>query len=213
MVMCRKQRNLRRGHLPVLLSAIASLTMGLAVPSATTTNAHDNHRKAEVNTEQVQGRRIPDVRLTDQNGHRVRFLSDVLRQRRALISFIYTSCKTTCPMVGATVAKVAEQFQKDSSDLAIVSVSVDPDYDTPARLLSWRTEYGDIPQWTLLTGPKREIDQLLRAFGAYSANREDHSEILLLGPDEAGKWTRMSSLAAWYEVAAAIRAATVPAAK
>jgi protein SCO1/2 len=182
--------------------------MGMALPCATQSDAHDHAHKADITAEQIGGRRIPDVRLTDQNGHQVRFLSDVLRQRTALVSFIYTSCTTTCPLVGATMAAVAEHFQKDSPNLAIISVSVDPDYDTPARLLTWRERYGDIPQWTLLTGPKREIEQLLRALGAYSANLEDHSDILLVGPDVAGKWTRMSSLAAWDKVAAAVRAAS-----
>jgi protein SCO1 len=195
------------------LSPIAALTIGLAVCWPRDTKAHDDHHKREIKTEQVQARRVPDVRLTDQGGHQVRFLSDVLRQRPAVISFIYTSCETTCPLVGATVAAVAEHFQKDSSKFAIVSVSVDPNHDTPARLLTWRERYGDIPQWTLLTGPKRDVDQLLRALGTYSANLEDHSDILLLGPDAAGRWTRMSAFAETDKITAAIQAATVPAAK
>lgn len=210
--MWRNRRNSHPRHSLALLGALASLTIVLAVPSATRTNAHDRHdQKKEVPSEEIQGRRIPDVRLTDQNGRQMRFLSDVLRQRTAVISFIYTSCQSTCPLVGATVASVTEQFQKDDLNLAIVSVSVDPGNDTPERLLAWRERYGDIPHWTLLTGPKREIEQLLRALGAYSANLEDHSEILLVGPNPAGKWTRMSSLAAADKVAAVIRAATAPA--
>ncbi len=204
----RNRRDLPPAYPLPLLSGIALLTIGVAVLWAKATNAHDH--KQPIGTEQVQGRQIPDVRLTDQNGHQVRFRSDVLRQRMAVISFIYTSCTTTCPLVGATVATVAEHVQKDGSDVALVSISVDPEYDTPARLLAWRERYGDIPRWTLLTGPKREIVQLLRSLGAYSANLEDHSDILLVGPDTAGRWTRISSLAAWEKVAAAIRAATSP---
>jgi len=190
------------------LTAIAALSIGLAAPWSTNSRAHEHERKGASETEQVPGLRIPDVRLTDQTGRQVHFLSDVLRQRTALISFIYTSCETTCPLVGATVAAVAEDSHNVGSNLAIISVTVDPNYDTPARLLAWRERYGDIPQWTLLTGPKREIDQLLRAFGAYSASLEDHPDLMLVGPDAAGRWTRMSSLAAWDKVAAAIRAMT-----
>jgi protein SCO1/2 len=189
------------------LFAIASLTLALALPWSAQTEAHDHLRKAEVNTLQIRARPIPDVRLTDQSGHQVRFASDVLRQRPALISFVYTRCTTTCPLVGATVATVTENLQADAEKLAIVSISIDPDYDTPDRLLDWRKLHGDIPQWTLLTGPKREINQLLRALGAYSPNLEDHSEILLVGPNASGQWVRMSSLAAWDKVAAEVRAA------
>jgi protein SCO1/2 len=189
------------------LFAIASLTLALALPWSARTDAHDGHHKAEVDTRHIRARPVPDVRLTDQSGRQVRFSSDVLRQRPALISFIYTRCTTTCPLVGATVATVIENLQADAEKLAIVSITVDPDYDTPDRLLDWRKLHGNIPQWTLLTGSKREINQLLRALGAYSPNLEDHSEILLVGPNASGQWVRMSSLAAWDKVAAEVRAA------
>jgi protein SCO1/2 len=198
-------RKPRASHLR--FCAVAALTLALAWSART--DAHDHHRKAEPDTLQIRARPIPDVRLTDQSGHQVRFASDVLRQRPALISFIYTRCTTTCPLVGATVATVTEKLEADAAKLAIVSITVDPDYDTPDRLSDWRKLHGDMPQWTLLTGAKRDINQLLRALGAYSANLEDHSEILLIGPTASGQWVRMSSLAAWDTVAAHVRAAAL----
>jgi protein SCO1 len=201
----RKNRPKARWRIFPIPSGIRLLSVALAVLCGTYVNAHE--QKKAVGTEQVAARRIPDVILTDQDGHQIRFLSDVLQKRAALISFIYTSCKTTCPLVGATVAMVAEQIQNDVPDAAIVSISVDPEYDTPARLLAWRQQYGDVPQWTLLTGPKRDIQRLLRSLGAYSASLEDHSDILLVGSSAPGQWTRMSSLAAWDKVTAAVRAA------
>jgi protein SCO1/2 len=190
------------------LHTVTSLTLAPAMLWAARTEAHDHPKAEGVNTQQIRARPIPDVRLTDQNGRQVQFTSDVLRQGPALISFIYTSCTTTCPLVGATVAAVTEHLEADFADLAIISISIDPEYDTPGRLLAWREQYGELPRWTLLTGPKRDIKELLRAFGAYSPNLEEHSEILLVGPNAAGQWTRMSSLAAWDKVAAVIRTAT-----
>ena len=188
-----------------LWSGMRVLGVALAMLCGGYVDAHEQHKHAD--TEQVRTHRIPDVALTDQDGHQVRFVSDVLQKRTALISFIYTSCKTTCPLVGATMAKVAEQIEHDLPDAVIVSISVDPEYDTPARLSAWRHEYGEVPQWTLLTGPKREIERLLRSLGAYSPSLEDHSDVLLIGSGRAGHWTRMTSLAAWDKVAAAVRAA------
>jgi protein SCO1 len=201
-----------RPHRRIMVSALAAMGIGLIGLGVPGLRAHEHHGGSSTDaSEQVGGLRIPDVQLTDQDGHPVHVLSEVLRHRVALVSFIYTSCTTTCPLVGATVAAVAEDLKKQYSDLVIVSVSIDPVYDTPARLLAWRERYGELPQWTLLTGPKREINQLLRAFGAYSASLEDHQDILMVGPNAAGRWTRMSSLAASDVVAAAVRAAMVPA--
>jgi len=190
-------------------SGLLIATVMLALAWSARSGAHDHHHMSEPDTAQIHARPIPDVRLTDESGHQVRFASDVLRQRPALISFIYTRCTTTCPLVGATVATVTEKLQADAGKLAIVSITVDPDYDTPERLLDWRKLYGDIPQWTLLTGPKSDITQLLRAFGAYSPNLEDHADILLIGPDASGEWVRMSALASWEAVEAKVRAAAL----
>jgi protein SCO1 len=195
------------------LRSIAALNISLALcwPGATLAQDHHQHHDnvitEAIKAEPVEARRIPDIQLTDQRGHQARFLSDVLRQRVAIVSFIYTSCETTCPLVGATVAAIADDFQREGANLAIVSISVDPDFDTPARLLAWRERFGDLPQWTLLTGPRREVEQLLRAFGTYSANIDDHSDILLIGPDAAGRWTRLSAFAETDLIAAAIRSA------
>lgn len=210
--MRRERRTAGRQRLLPMVSVLAAMAIGLIGPGSPGLGAHEHHGgiKSEVGSELVSDLRIPDVQLTDQDGHPVHILSEVLRHRLALVSFIYTSCQTTCPLVGATVAAVADDLKKEHSDLVIVSVSIDPDYDTPARLLAWRERYGELPQWTLLTGPKREINQLLRAFGVYSANLEDHQDILMVGPNAAGRWTRMNALAASDVVTAAVRAAMVP---
>lgn len=188
---------------------VAALYVLLTAGGPASVHAQDHHHHHESNKaaeepEPVGARRIPDVGLTDQSGHQVHFVSDILQQHAAVISFIYTSCATTCPLVGATMAAMADRFQKDRSGVAVLSVSVDPDYDTPSRLLAWRQRFGDNPQWTLLTGNKPDVEQLLRALGAYSVNLEDHADILLIGPDPAGRWTRLSAFADMDTIATAV---------
>src|SRR5437588_9180890 len=115
---------------------IIPAALGGAVLWTARSEAHDHHKThdrqmaAEISTEQVRLRAIPDIRLTDQNGRQVRFASDVLGQRPALISFIYTICTTTCPLVGATVAAVTEHLDAELPDLAVVAISIDHEYDT-----------------------------------------------------------------------------------
>jgi protein SCO1 len=204
-VIRRNWRGCRAALLLVLLGVVGLAIGSLTVHRGTSVEPQDRHDMLRV--ERVRWEGMPEVRLTNQNGDEVGFLSDVLKKRTALISFIYTGCSTICPLVGATIAAVAEDLQKDNSNVAIVSISIDPDWDTPAQLLAWRNLYGDIPEWTLLTGRRPEIDKLLRSLGAYSANLEDHSDILLVGPHSDGQWTRMSSLASPAEVAGTVRAA------
>jgi protein SCO1 len=185
--------------------AILALTLGLAVAAATHAAPRDDGPQA--GTERAQRLNIPDAPVTDQDGRRVRFLSDVVRQRPAVVSFIFTGCSSTCPLVGATMAAVADRLRTDKLDSALVSISVDPENDTPAALTSWRAQFGNIPQWTLLTGSKSDVDRLLRAFRSYFADPDDHPDILMIGPDATGTWTRMSAPAPANDVVSAIRAA------
>src|SRR5262249_24464715 len=104
-------------------SGLLIATLMLTLAWSARSGAHDHHHKTEPDTLQIRARPIPDVRLTDESVHEVRFASDVLRQRPALISFIYTRCTTTCPLVGATVATVTEKLQADASKIAIVSIT------------------------------------------------------------------------------------------
>jgi protein SCO1/2 len=199
----------RACRLLLLSILVAALNVFLAAGGPAAAQAQDRHHHHESNKgaekpEPVEARRIPDVSLTDQTGRQVHFVSDILQQHAAVVSFIYTSCETTCPLVGATMAAIADRFQKDRSSVAVLSVTVDPDYDTPARLLAWRERFGDNPQWTLLTGNKPDVEQLLRALGVYSANLDDHADILLIGPDAAGRWTRLSAFADMDTIATAV---------
>jgi protein SCO1 len=201
-----RNRGLRTGH-SRRGAAKAILSLAFILITGANIGAPAADRGIEAGKEHAQRLDIPDMKITNQDGRQVRFLSDVVRRRPAVVSFIFTGCSSTCPLVGATMAAVADRVQKDNLDSALVSISVDPENDTPAALLSWRAQFGDIPQWTLVTGPKSDIDRLLRAFRSYFADPEDHPDILMIGPDATGTWTRMSAPAPANDVISAIRAA------
>jgi protein SCO1/2 len=72
---------------------------------------------------------------------------------------------------------------------------VDPATDTPERLKEWGAKFHAADGWIFVTGHKTQIDELLRALGASSARREDHSPTVLIGNDAQGSWTRTYGLA------------------
>jgi protein SCO1/2 len=143
--------------------------------------------------------RVPDVTLIDQDGRKVRFASDVVAGKVVAVSFIFTTCTTICPPLGATFGKLRRLL---GSRVQLISVSVDPLNDTPARLKAWAAKFGGGPGWTLLTGPKPEVDRLLRALQAYTPNFGDHSPLILLGNAATGTWERTSGLVPAADIAA-----------
>ena len=138
---------------------------------------------------------IPDTELLDQNGRKIHFYSDLVKGQTVVINFIFTTCTTICPPLGATFARVQKELgDKVGRDVRFISISVDPATDTPERLKAWGAKFHAGEGWTLLTGNKPEVDELLRALGASSARREDHSPTVLIGNVAHGIWTRTYGL-------------------
>ena len=143
------------------------------------------------------GMSIPDVELLDQDGRKVHFYTDLVKGRTVAINFIFTTCTTICPPLGATFARVQRELgERAGRDVQLISISVDPVTDTPERLKDWGAKFKAGPGWTLVTGPKQQVDELLRALSASTARREDHTPTVLVGNDAAGQWTRAYGLTA-----------------
>ena len=143
------------------------------------------------------GKAVPDVELLDQDGRRVRFYSDLVRGKVVAINFIFTTCTTVCPPLGATFARIQRDVgERAGRDVHLISISVDPATDTPERLRAWGAKFKAGPGWTLVTGAKPQVDELLAALGASSARREDHTPTVLVGNDATGQWARAYGLTA-----------------
>jgi protein SCO1/2 len=129
---------------------------------------------------------IPDVKVTTQDGKTVDFYSDLVKGKVVAVNFIFTTCTTVCPPMGAIFGKLQELHGNEH----LVSVSIDPEVDTPARLKAWSEKFGARPGWTLVTGKKDDIVRLLKAMNAYSADYANHQPVTLVGNDATGTWKR-----------------------
>jgi len=139
---------------------------------------------------------IPDIEVLDQNGRKLHFYTDLVKGQTVVINFIFTTCTTICPPLGATFARVQKELgDKVGRDVRFISISVDPATDTPERLKAWGAKFHAGEGWTFVTGNKPQVDELLYALGASSARREDHSPTVLIGNDAHGTWTRTYGLA------------------
>jgi protein SCO1/2 len=168
---------------------IEAETETAAAPSGAGTTA------AHVETHAGSKMTIPDVELLDQNGRKVRFYTDLVKGKVVAINFIFTTCTTICPPLGATFARVQRELgERAGRDVRLISISVDPATDTPERLKDWGAKFKAGPGWTFVTGDKAEIDSLLRALGAAVADKSDHTPMVLVGNDAAGYWTRTYGL-------------------
>jgi len=140
--------------------------------------------------------KIPDVPVVTQDGAHVKFHQDLVAGKVVAINFIFTTCTTVCPPLGVKFGTLqrllGDHFGKDAF---LISVSVDPVNDTPERLKAWAAKFGALPGWTLVTGRKQDIDELLQALSSSGASPEGHTPMVLIGNDAAGSWTRAHGFA------------------
>jgi protein SCO1/2 len=135
---------------------------------------------------------LPDVTVVTDTGATVPFAS-LLAGRTVAINFIFTSCPTVCPLMGASFGRVQKLL--GGRDVTLISVSVDPETDTPARLTEWRKRFGAKPGWTLVTGSQRDIDLILKAFGVYTSDPGSHSPSAFIADTRRGVWRKVDGLA------------------
>lgn len=140
--------------------------------------------------------KIPDLEVLDQDGRKINFYSDLVKGKTVAINFIFTTCTTVCPPLGATFARVQKEMgERVGKDLHFISISVDPVTDTPERLKAWGAKFKAGRGWTFVTGDKQTMDKLLNALAASVARREDHSPTVIIGNDTSGVWKRTYGLA------------------
>ena len=138
---------------------------------------------------------IPDISVTDENGNARHFYSDLVKGKVVAINFVFTTCSTICPPLGATFGKLQRSLGGHfGKDIFLISISVDPTTDTPARLRSWAAQFSAKPGWTLVTGDKLELNRLLKALGSDVASPENHSPMVLIINDKAALWKRVYGL-------------------
>lgn len=150
-----------------------------------------------------------DITVYDQDGHKLKFYSDLIKDKTVAINFIFTSCTTICPPLAATFARVQKEMgDKVGRDVFFISISVDPATDTPERLKAWGAKFKAGAGWTFVTGAKADMDQLMAALGGSIARPEDHSPMLLIGNERARYWTRAYGLSPPSRLVQTIEAAS-----
>ena len=137
-----------------------------------------------------------DVELINQDGQKVRFYSDVLKDKVVVINTFFTTCKSICPPLNRNFEKIQEALgDRLGKEVFLVSISVDPETDTPTRLKEYGQRFHARPGWLFLTGKKENVDWALYKLGQYVETRDDHTSIFIIGNEPKGLWKKAFGLA------------------
>jgi protein SCO1/2 len=115
----------------------------------------------------------PDFTLVSQDGGPVSL--DDFRGKVVVVAFIYTFCTDVCPMLTAHMASVQEKLGPAfGPEIAFVSITVDPQRDTPEVLKEYAQNFGaDLKGWSFLTGDPAVVHEVARKYGVIAKKTAD----------------------------------------
>jgi protein SCO1/2 len=137
-----------------------------------------------------------DVELINQDGQKMRFYSDVLKDKVIVINTFFTTCTGVCPPINRSLERVQEALgDRLGKDAFLISMSVDPETDTPSRLKEYSRRFHARPGWIFLTGKKENVDWALYRLGQYVETKDNHTNIIIIGNEPKGLWKKAFGLA------------------
>ena len=138
---------------------------------------------------------FPNLELLTQDGTQVHFYDDLLKGRTVLINFLFTTCKGVCSTMTANLARVQKYLaDRLGRDIVMISISVDPETDTPPVLKAYAEKFNVQPGWYFLTGKKDNVEWVLYKLGGYVPDKNDHTSLLIVGNVAHGGWRKVPSL-------------------
>jgi len=192
-----------RGALQVLAQAVSA---GLLLVGASSSGAdepaadpHAHHRHMMEApppvTRSTANYTVPDVTLVRADGAQVNFAHELDDGRPVLLDFIYTTCTTICPVLSQTFAEVQKHLGANAAKVRMVSVSIDPEEDTPARLTEYAKRYHAGAQWSFYTGSLQASQLVQRTFDVYRGDKMNHTPVTLFRAAPGQPWVRLDGFA------------------
>ena len=162
----------------VMTAALAAL----AILSAATAGEAQMRRGPEF---------FPNLPVVNQNGETLKFYDDLIKDKIVIVMFIYTSCTDICPLTTARMTLIEDKLGSAvGRDIFIVSMTVDPEVDTPEKLKAYSKSFATGPGWTFVTGKPEDIRAINYRLGERSKILSDHRNEIVLGNDVTGEWQR-----------------------
>jgi protein SCO1/2 len=182
-----------------LLAAIALASSGPASAgdesSAADQHAH-HHPGGDTDVRRsVAQYGIPNVMLVRDDGKAVNLPAELDDGRPVVLNFVYTSCTTICPLS----SQIFEQFQEDLANahepVHLISISIDPEQDTPARLRAYAAQFHAQKGWDHYSGSLASVLMVQKAFNAYRGDKMSHSPLTLMRAAPGKPWVRFDGFA------------------
>lgn len=193
------------------LSALATLLVAGHGASAAAATAATQWFGGDHYQRSLRHYAVPDVVLTDVDGKPVRLRELLAADEPLMLNFVFTTCSTICPIMVRVFAEVPARLGEPvARKLRRVSISIDPENDTPAQLKRYASEVSAGPRWHFLTGRAQDVKSVQAAFDGYRGDKMNHEPLTLLRAAAGRPWLRIDGFAGPDELAGEMRRIVSP---
>lgn len=194
-----------RAVVPGTLAAVLAL-LPVRVARAADEDCHGGHhvamKRATRSTTEVT---LPPVELVREDGKSVSLARELDDGRPVVLNFIFTTCASICPVMSQTFAQLQAKLGNERGKVHMVSISIDPEQDTPPRLAAYARQFHAGPQWRFYTGTTEASVATQRAFKAYRGDKMDHTPVTFLRAAPGQPWVRIDGFASSEDLAREFR--------
>jgi len=188
----------------VLNLAACAVVSASHAHDAADTHAHHQHAAAKTvrsTAEYV----IPDVKLVRDDGKSVSLQQELGDRRPVVMNFIYTTCTSICPLSSQTFADLQTKLGAGRDKVHLVSISIDPEEDTPQRLREYAQKFGAGSEWQHYTGTLTASLATQRAFNVDRGGKMNHAPLTLIRMTPGNRWVRIDGFATADQLAGELR--------
>jgi len=172
------------------LALVVGVGISMAVVPVSAHGLHHHGQPAQLKRAIIEPH-IPSIVLQRDDGAKVDFGTELDRPGPTYLNFIYTSCVTVCPVMSQTFSVLRDRLGPDRGKVRMISLSIDPEYDTPARLAAYRQQFGADSAWRFYTGTLEASVAMQKAFGVLSRDKMNHPVATFYRAAGGHAWVRI----------------------
>jgi protein SCO1/2 len=177
-----------RSHTTWAVAALTLMCFGAPAPAA---EKHSGHQVDAVQTRSEVNIALPAVALQRDDGKRMTLVQALDDGRPVMLNFIYTSCTAICPVTSQVFVEFRERIGATRDKINMVSISIDPEQDTPRRLTEYATRFGSAGNWAHYTSSTAGSVDIQRAFAVWRGDKMNHQPTTFLRAAPGKPWVRL----------------------
>src|ERR1700730_5449912 len=186
-------------NMRAILMSVLAASLTLRAAAAEVLDPHAAHHQEQdalpVVIRSVVNYPVPAIRLMRDDGKNVTLIDELNDGRPVVLNFIYTTCTGICPLASHIFSQLQHKLGADRDGVHLVSISIDPEEDTPARLRDYARGYLAGSSWQHYTGTMAASIAAQRVFDVYRGDKMGHTPVTLVRSAPGTAWVRFDGFA------------------